>query len=286
MAGRLVSVIVPSFEHAAHIEEALRSVAAQAGPPLECIVVDDASRDESVEIVARLFEESDFTSRFEGRLRIDVQDSNRGAHAALNRGLELARGDWFALLNSDDAFAPGRLEAMLEALVGSGSDLAFSRVVFVDENSRPCRSSTDDFRLRRHQDVMERFPTTGFAALRGNAAVSTGNLVFSRRLYETVGPFAPLRYCHDWDFLLRALVRTEPVYVPRPLYRYRLHSANSFRALAGDAEAETEQVLRRYFAALRAGELENECAPSPAAWPGVFERFMTAHGFWRYWQGT
>lgn len=284
MAARLVSVVVPSFEHAAHIEEALRSVAAQAGPPLECIVVDDASRDGSAEIVARLFDDPGFRARFEGRLRTEVHTSNRGAHAALNRGLELARGDWFAVLNSDDAFVPGRLESLLEALAASDSDLAFSRVGFMDERSRPCESSIDSFRLRRHQDVMERFPTIGFAALRGNAALSTGNLIFSRRLYETVGPFAPLRYCHDWDFLLRALVRTEPVYVPRPLYRYRLHPSNSFRALAGEAEMETEKVLRRYFAEVRAGELENERAPSPTGWPGVFERFMSAHGFWRYWQ--
>jgi glycosyltransferase involved in cell wall biosynthesis len=280
----LMSVVVPSFGHAAHVEEALRSVAAQEGPSLECIVIDDASRDESVEIVTRLFDDPSFAERFEGRLRLEVHASNQGAHAALNRGLELARGDWIALLNSDDAFAPGRVGALLEALTGSGSELAFSRVVFVDEHSRLCPSSAESFRLRRHQDVIDRFPTVGFASLRGNAAVSTGNLVFSRRLYGAIGPFAPLRYCHDWDFLLRALVRTEPLYVPRPLYRYRLHATNSFRALEGEADAETEQVLRRYFAALRGGELENESAPSPEGWPGFFERFLGVHGFWRHWQ--
>jgi hypothetical protein len=114
--------------------------------------------------------------------------------------------------------------------------------------------------------------------------VSTGNLVFSRKLYESIGPFAPLRYCHDWDFLLRALVETEPLFVPLPLYRYRLHSANSFRTLGAEADRETEQVLRRYFDAMRAGGFENEWAPSPEQWPGYFERFMGMHGFWRYWQ--
>ncbi len=284
MSGPLMSVVVPSFGHAGHIEEALRSVATQEGPSLECIVIDDASRDESAEIVARLFDDPSFADRFEGRLRLEVHASNRGAHAALNRGLELARGEWIALLNSDDAFGSGRLATLLQALTDRGSDLAFSRVVFVDESSRPCPASAESFGLRKHQDVIDRFPTIGFASLRGNAAVSTGNLVFSRKLYESIGPFAPLRYCHDWDFLLRALLKTEPLFVPLPLYRYRLHAANSFRTLEAEADRETEHVLRRYFDALRGGDLENEWAPSPEQWPGYFERFMGRHGFWRYWQ--
>jgi glycosyltransferase involved in cell wall biosynthesis len=284
MAGpSLVSVVVPSFEHALHVEEALRSVAAQEGPALELVVVDDASRDETAEVVRRTFADPAFAARFEGRLRIEVHPVNRGAHAALNRGLELARGDGLAILNSDDAYAPGRIAALLGALAESGSELAFSRVAFIDERSLPARASAETWDLRRHQDVIDRFPSVGFACLCGNAALSTGNLLFTRRLFETVGPFEPLRYCHDWDFLLRALVHTEPVFVRRALYRYRLHGSNSFRSLGEVADTETDRVLRRFFTRLREAPPSNELAPSPIGWPGIFERVMTDRGFWRHW---
>ena len=285
MSGdELVSVVVPAFEHEAHVEEALRSVAAQEGVPLELIVVDDASSDGTVAVVERLFAEPGFAARFAGGLRLEVHPVNRGAHAALNHGLSLARGGLLAILNSDDAWAPGRLAGLRDALARTGAALAFSRVAFVDAASRPAPPSEETFRLRRHQDVIDGAPSVSFACLSGNAALTTGNFFFTRALWEQVGPFAPLRYCHDWDFLLRAVLHTEPVFVRRPLYRYRLHGANSFRALAGVAEAETEAVLRGYFAALRAGPPANPCAPGPATWPGVFERALTRHGFWRHWQ--
>lgn len=284
MSGdELISVVVPAFEHELHVEEALRSVAAQDAGALELVVVDDASSDGTVAVVERLFAEPAFAARFAGGLRLEVHPVNRGAHAALNRGLALAQGGLLAILNSDDAYAPGRLAALRDALAAEGSALAFSRVAFVDACSRPAPPSAETWRLRRHQDAIDGAPSVAFACLAGNAALTTGNLVFTRALWEQVGDFAPLRYCHDWDFLLRAVLHTEPVFVRRPLYRYRLHGANSFRALADVAEAETDAVLRGYFAALRTQPVPNACAPGPAAWPGVFERALTRHGFWRYW---
>ena len=282
-AGELVSVVVPSFEHAAHVEHALRSVAEQDGVALELVVVDDASRDDSVARVERLFDDPRFAMRFEGRLRLVVHDSNAGAHAAINRGLREATGDWLTILNSDDAFAPGRLRTLRDALREGTAGLAFSRVDYVDEHARPGACPRESFRLRRHQDGVERFPSLGFACMAGNVAITSGNLFMSRALCEAVGEFDALRYCHDWDFLLRAVTHDEPLFVRRPLYRYRIHGANSYRSLEGVAEAETEVVLRRFFAAVRGGQVANPLTPCAARWPGVFEYWMGRQGFWRYW---
>ena len=116
-----------------------------------------------------------------------------------------------------------------------------------------------------------------------NVALSTGNLVFSRELLDTLGSFAALGYCHDWDFLVRSVAVTEPVFLPQPLYRYRLHGSNSFLDLGGVAEEETRAVLTGYFEDVQAGRVSNPLAPSPSNWPGVFEYVMTQQGFWRYW---
>jgi glycosyltransferase involved in cell wall biosynthesis len=279
----LVSVVVPSYQHGAHIEEALRSVALQREVALELVVVDDASRDDSVAIIERLFDDRTFAPRFEHRLRLVVQDTNQGAHAAINRGLAACSGDFLTILNSDDVYAPDRLSALIGPMRARGSRLAMSRVACMGSGAEQDGGEREGSRLRSHQDGVERHPTIGFACMASNVAITSGNLVFSRSLFEAVGDFGDLRYCHDWDFLLRSVLVTEPIIIQRPLYQYRLHDTNSYRSLDGVAEVETERVLRRYFEALRLGGASNEIAPSPRYWPGVFEYWMDRLGFWRYW---
>lgn len=281
-AAPLVSVVVPSFGHAEHLEEALRSIAAQDHPALEVIVVDDASQDGSRDVADRVLAGPGFRARFEGRTRLLVHESNVGAHAAINSGLAVATGAFLTILNADDTYAPDRVSALLAALRASDADLVFSRVAFCGTADAP-PAEADRFRLRRHQDGIPRHPSLGFACLCSNVALTTGNLFFSRALWERVGPFAPLRYCHDWDWLLRAVAIREPIYTSQPLYRYRLHGGNSYLGLAEVAEAETAAVLGGYFRSVRDGALRNPLAPSPERWPGVFEHVMSANGFWRHW---
>jgi len=281
-AAQLVSVVVPSFGHAHLLEDALRSVAAQTHRALELVVVDDASQDGSARVAERIFAEADFAARFGGRVHLLVHDRNRGAHAAINTGMRTATGDLLAILNSDDEYHPLRVATLVSALDEAGASLAWSRVEFVGTpGSPPC--ARECFRLRRHQDSIVRHPSLGFACLCSNVAISSGNLFFTRALWESVGEFDALRYCHDWDFLLRAVAHAEPIWVPRSLYRYRLHGENSYAALAEVAEDETAVVLGRYFRSVRDGALRNPLAPSPASWPGVFDHVMSRNGFWRHW---
>ena len=112
----LVSVVMPSYNHAAYCVEAAQSVLGQSHRRLELIVVDDGSRDDLVERLAALDDP---------RLHLVTQE-NRGAHAAINRGLDLAQGDYLAIINSDDRFDPRRIETCLRAMDAEGSDLACS----------------------------------------------------------------------------------------------------------------------------------------------------------------
>lgn len=274
-----VSVVVPTYRHEAHVEEALRSVAAQEGVELELVVVDDASPDGTLGRVEALLASPAFRDRFEGGTRLERHRENQGAHAALNRGLGQARGEYLAILNSDDRYAPHRLRQLVDALVDAEAGLAFSRVSFLDAASRPVQAGPEVFRLRQHQDAVDRYPSVGFACLAGNAAISSGNLVFTRELLEAVGPFQELRLCHDWDFVLRAVLCSEPVFVRQPLYEYRLHGDNSFRSLDDRAVSETQQVLGRFFARGRGADIRNPLAPTEAHWPGVFDYQVQRLGF-------
>lgn len=106
----LVSIVIPAWNAAAYIEEALGSVRAQTSADWEAIVVDDVSSDDTVERV-QAFVASD------PRFRLLRQPVNAGPSAARNRGFAEARGTYVALLDADDAYEPRRL-ADLMALAG------------------------------------------------------------------------------------------------------------------------------------------------------------------------
>lgn len=275
MAGApLISVVIPSYNHARLIPSAIASVFAQDWPALELIVVDDGSRDDSREVIRGLLADAPLH-----RAQLLTQD-NAGAHVALNRGLAAAQGEYLAILNSDDAYLPGRLARLRDALEPGGNWLAFSRVEFI--NAAGERLPDEDAWWRWQEKGLadaSSCPSTGFALLLNNFSVSSSNFFFRRELWERLGGFSAHRFCHDWDFLMRSVLFSEPVWVPEPLLQYRLHSTNSTAALRGVQEAEVADALNRYLEAALAAPPANQLAPSLAHWPHLFPRFVERRVF-------
>jgi glycosyltransferase involved in cell wall biosynthesis len=266
-----VSVVVPSYNHARWVPRCLGAIDRQDHDDLEVIVVDDGSTDGSQELIA--------ARRWGSTRRVrTVSAAHRGAHAAINHGLTLATGDYMAICNMDDCFAPGRISTLARRLENSASRFAFTGVRFVDDHEVDV-TETDAFARDHHrrQQEIDSYPSIGFAILRSNVAISTGNFFFARSLLDEIGFFRPYRYVHDWDFLLRAVLFTEPVYVPELLYLYRLHQGNTFRSLGSLDAEECPEVLRRFLRAAITGGYPNPLAPSPRNWPDYFERFLDEH---------
>jgi glycosyltransferase involved in cell wall biosynthesis len=280
----LVSIVIPCFNHARYVEECLWSVARQDHPRLELVVVDDASTDGTAQVVERALAVEGLRSRFAGGVTFRPLERNVGAHRALNLGLKLASGSVLTVCNSDDRFAPDRLSSLLP-LLQDGAELAFSAVRFIDtEGADVTEEDWAAIRLSHTQRTIGAYPSIGFACLQANVAITSGNLLFTRGLFERLQGFSRLKYCHDWDFLLRALLFREPAFSPRFLYDYRLHETNSFRSLGSLADEETREVLRTYFSAVRREAHVNERCPAPDTWPGVFEKMLEVFGFEGHWE--
>ena len=119
------SVIIPAYNVSGIIGRAIRSAAAQTFPPLEILVIDDCSTDDTVEVVRALRREIP-------SIRLLSTPANGGPSAARNVGLREAKADWIALLDSDDAWKPGRLERLSEVARATSADFVADNLVMWD----------------------------------------------------------------------------------------------------------------------------------------------------------
>jgi succinoglycan biosynthesis protein ExoO len=119
------SVIIPSYNVSGIVERAIRSAAMQTLPPFEILVIDDCSNDSTVEVVQALAREIPSVRVYSTRL-------NSGPSAARNVGLREAKGDWIALLDSDDAWKPGRLKRLSEVATATSAHFVADNLVMWD----------------------------------------------------------------------------------------------------------------------------------------------------------
>jgi glycosyltransferase involved in cell wall biosynthesis len=156
-----ISVVIPCFNGEEFIADAVGSVLAQTHADLECIVVDDASTDNSRRVLSQLASQDQ-------RVRPLFLDRNSGAATARNRGIETATGEWIAFLDADDLYEPDRLERLLELARTTDS------VMVVDNQS-----------IRKFPDGAHRF--AAFRFLRGDKPIQiTQELYFQEEAY--IGP--------------------------------------------------------------------------------------------------
>ncbi|ETJ96710.1 glycosyltransferase, group 2 family protein [Propionimicrobium sp. BV2F7] len=127
-----VSIIMPAYNAQETVKRAVRSVFAQDFADWELIIVDDGSTDDTAKILQQLSEELN-----DERLKLVLNEPNRGPSGARNKGLEIATGEWLTFLDSDDEFTSRRLSSALEK-AGPVIDIVVCRHELrqVDESSR------------------------------------------------------------------------------------------------------------------------------------------------------
>lgn len=135
MTKLLLSVVIPCHNNARYLGEAIQSVLAQNRLPVQIIVVDDGSTDET-ERVARSFSQIEYSKQ-----------AQSGAAAARNRGVEQARGEWLAFLDADDLWTTGKIERQMkvfEVLENDEPTMVFGHVqqFFSDDLDDATRAKT------------------------------------------------------------------------------------------------------------------------------------------------
>jgi len=262
-----IGVVIPVYNHERFVGDAIRSVLAQTIDAVDLVVVDDGSKDGSVDAARAAI------AGFPGRRVTLIEQENRGAHAAIMRGIEHLDTPILSILNSDDLYEFDRFERMLPALDAELA-IAFSGITLIDDagNTLPPDHAWSRW-YAQALTAAETEPTIGFALLVHNFSVTSGNFVFTRALYDRLGGFNEQKFAHDWDFLIRSVAYAEPAFIPDRLMRYRVHDSNTTDAVRDQLQQDCRTALDRYAKQMTTPHL-NMLAPSPRAWPRYWPRFI------------
>ena len=207
MATPFLSIITPSFNRAGMIADAIESVLSQGFSGFEHIIVDGASTDETLEVLARY-----------PHLRV-VSEPDRGMYDAINKGLRLARGSVVAWLNTDDVYPPGTFAAVADAFS------AHPEALTVSGGAETFEMTADGSHILKTERAID---DVDFWRRIVEAPVPNG-WFFRMPLFEKVGFFNPeFRLVADRDLIIRiALAGIRPLPVDRMLYRYRMHEGSA-----------------------------------------------------------
>lgn len=188
MPHPLVSTIIPAYNRAEMLGEAVESVIAQSYRPIEIIIVDDGSTDETPNIA------EEFRSKFPEIIRV-IHQRNAGPGAARQAGFEASRGEFVQFLDSDDLLRPNKFALQVQGLledtsagISYGLTIAQDDVLGISEVTHRTEQV--------HQDI---FPTILQARL-----WPTLTPLYRRAVCEAIGPWSTQRVLEDWDYDCRA----------------------------------------------------------------------------------
>lgn len=217
MNGPLISVVVPTYNMARLLPEAIASIRAQKWHPLEILVVDDGSTDDTRAV----------TSALDG-VRV-FRKPNGGAASARNLGLQAARGEWISFLDADDLWPLDKLALLAPRLEADPSlDVVTGRIEYVQMDG----ALWLDYRFEGPDNTVSH--------------IHLGAALYRRRAFERVGGFdESLRVGDDQDWFLRAReAGLRILIVGGVTLRYRLHGANMTRGVTAQGLELTEVVRR------------------------------------------
>lgn len=193
-----ISVVIPTYNRASLLDRALKSVMAQTRPADEIIVVDDGSIDATAKLI-----ESTYKNSVEY-----VYQHNRGVSSARNTGIRKAKGNWIALLDSDDEWKANKLESQLAA-VEKQLEYDF------------CHTNEIWIRNGKRVNAMNKHEKSGgyiFDKCLPLCAISPSSVIIRKTVFDEIGLFdEELPACEDYDFWLRYCCEKPVLYLDKPL---------------------------------------------------------------------
>jgi hypothetical protein len=221
----LVSVCIPTRNHARFLASAIESALDQPVEDMEVVVHDDASTDETVTVLAG-FDDP--------RVRCVRHTERIGIAASRNALLKDARGEYIAWLDSDDRYTEGSLCRRLQLLEANpGVGLVHGAFDLIDDHDRPLPS----WRAVHEEDTLQR-GEVAFRELLQSNTITTSTVVARRSAHDAAGPFSGAvgRTSSDWDMWLRIALQADVAYTSTVVASYRQHAGSVSQPALADGK--------------------------------------------------
>lgn len=218
----LVSVVMLSYNHASFIAETIKSVLNQSLNDLELIIVDDASKDKSRDIITN-FKQTD------NRVKAIFHERNMGIAKTTNDGIRAAEGKYIAFIDSDDLWHKDKLEKQVKILAQNEDLVVWSEGEIINEEGKPTGQNFTE--LHGHLDKMK----SGYIIdkLLKNNYIFESSAITAMKNLKNIEFSEQLKYINDWLFFVELAKDHEYFFIDEPLAKYRIHSENTNRDSTG-----------------------------------------------------
>ena len=243
MENPRVSVVIPAYNHERYVGEAIQSVLNQTFQDFELIIINDGSTDRTEEEILKFHDP---------RIRYYSQE-NRGLSATLNRGIELARGEFFTFLPSDDMMLPEKLQIQTKVLEESKDlGLVFSYPIIIDAQGKEIIDDPIVDWFKTPFDKKEEI----FPALFERNFLCAPTVLIRKECFKKVGFFdESLKTAQDYDMWMRILKYYDLKIIKLPLLKLRWHGGNLTYRPTEETEMERAKVILNAFKNLKIEEI-------------------------------
>ena len=208
----LVSVIIPSYNHAEYVEQSILSVVNQSYKNIELIVIEDGSTDHSRNILEVLQKQFGFYLEFQ---------SNQGISKTMNKAIRYAKGKYITGVASDDIWVEGRLEKQVRFMESHPDcSVAVGKALFIDKDGQE-RDDIVVFSSITHPEQQLKFES-----LIEDNCIPAGATMFTKEIWEKCGGYNEDTPIEDWDFWLKIAYENKIAYLDEYLVYYRRHDSN------------------------------------------------------------
>ena len=236
----LVSVIIPAYNHAQYADSTIRSIITQDYQNIELIIIDDGSRDNTLEVIESMRERCE--QRFV-RFHVETQE-NQGTCVTLNRLIAKAQGAYVLPIASDDELLPGAISAMVAKMEQTPeAGLVVGRNIIMDSEDKTCfwdesRNNVyipEKAKYLSFSDFLDAttYPTTHpkwgtYEALLQCNHIPNGYLI-RKSILDQIPPFTKEAPLEDWWLMLQIAKISRIVSINKETFRYRWHAANTIK---------------------------------------------------------
>lgn len=242
----LVSVIMPSYNHEKFISVAIDSVLNQNFNDHELVIIDDASKDKSREIIESFKEKNN-------RIRAIFHKENKGIAKTLNEGIGEAEAEFIALIASDDVWVKNKLEKQLKVLEKNEDLIVWSEGEIIDGKGRP----TGETFTQKHGALQRKKSGDIFEELLKGNFIFGSSFITKRENLRDVGFNEQFKYLNDWQFYVDLAKKYNYYYISEPLAKYRIHGSNTI--LSDRVGWQRDQIIiGEYFLQKYGNEISNE----------------------------